>query len=306
MSSTNIAFPGMGSTTPTTPYNPFSSANVGATLGTAGIAGAAGAFPTPASGTTTPNLTPENEALLSQLGAQYSHLASTGVNLEPYQQQQEQGINTNSNIQAQAAQQALAARGLANSPVSGAVAANEAQQRTGQITNLQQSIPLLQNQLQQQNLNAAAGFTASIPHGTTTTTSTGGGIGGFLGGVGGILGAALSGAAKGAVLSDKRLKDNVTDTTDGLDKILALKPKEYNYKPEVDGTGGGNHSGFLAQDLEKHLPNTVVTDEHSGLKAVKYHELIPKIVKAIQELHDKVGEVAKNSAKTVQPKGVTT
>jgi hypothetical protein len=275
-----------------------------ATAGIAGIAGLAGAIPTPSSGSSTPILSAENQGLLNQLGAEYSHLAQAGINLQPYQEQQEQQINTNSNANAQAAQQALAARGLANSPVSGAVAANESQARTGQITNLQQSIPLLANQLQEQNLGQATQFTASIPHGTQTQAQTGGGIGGFLGGLGGILGGALKAAPVLATASDKRLKDNITDTTDGLDKILALKPKEYNYKPEVDGTGGESHSGFLAQDLEKHLPSTVLTDPHSGLKAVKYHELIPKIVKAIQELHEKVGEIGKNSARTVQPRSV--
>ena len=277
----------------TPPFNPFSTQNLPYTAGAAGIAGLAGAFPTPASGTTTPNLSPENQSLLSQLGAQYSHLAQTGVNLQPYQQQQEENINRNSNINQQAAQEALAARGLANSPVSGTVAANQAQARTGQISQLQASLPLLQNQLQSQNLGQAANFTASIPHGSTSTTSTGGGIGGFLGGVGGILGAALGGAMKGGQISDKRLKDNVHDTTDGLEKILKLKPKEYNFKPEVDGSGGEVHSGFIAQDLEKLFPSVVNTDPQTGVKLVKHEELIPKIVKAIQELHGKMGSMMK-------------
>lgn len=390
----------MAATSTTPPLNGALGPNPYATLGVAGIAGTAGAIPTPGSQTETPILSPENQALLSQLGAQYSHLAQTGVNLQPYQEQQENNINNNANLVAQSSKEALAARGLADSPVSGVVASNENQNRVAQITGLQQSIPLLSNQLQLANLGAASQFTASIPRGFQSNTKQGGGLGGFLGGLGSILANSLarnnnsspssnsgggnnssgvpgsngvegpysvgsspsdpatdpitgrptlisqpndpintstdstitygddsdpyaglpplqtgnnlgSGYSQlmrrnlsGQSFSDKRLKENVTDVTDGLDKILKMKPKEFNYKSDIDPTGEV-HSGFMAQDLEKLFPSVVNTDQHSGMKMVKYGELIPKIVKAIQEMHGKMSEIGKSAASTVQPKGVT-
>lgn len=274
-----------------------------------GLAGAAGAFPTPGHSATSgtsdtkfgsvsnPILSAGNTALLNQLTNQYQHLASTGSNLAPYQQQQEQGINQNSQMAQRASQEALAARGLSNSPVAGTVAANQEGSRIGQITQLQQSVPLLQQQLQTQNMNAASGFAASIPHGTSTTgeqtgaqnsntsTSQGGGAGGFLGGLGKAIGG-IAGVA--SMFSDKRLKENVADTTDGLEKILKMKPKEYNYKGDNKVS-----SGFMAQDLEKLFPS-VVHEHESGFKMVKYHELLPKIVKGMQEMNDKFEKMGKD------------
>jgi len=282
----------------------------------AGLAGVAGAFPnsgtqtTNSSGTSnttansnfngssTPILSEENQALLHQLTNQYSHLAQVGVNLQPYQQQQEQQINRNSGLASRASMEALARRGLSNSPVAGTVAANQEGNRINQITNFQQGIPLLANQLNLQNAGAAGQFAASIPHGTsqtgntdstsntattnnsTTKTSSGGGAGGFLGG----LGKALSvGAGIASMFSDERLKENVVDIKDGLDKVLKMKGKAYNYIGDESKS-----SGFMAQDLEKLFPDVVDNSDPSGFKKVKYHELLPKIVKSIQELNDKV------------------
>lgn len=268
-----------------------------------GLSAGAGAVPTPASGSSSstssvsPVISATNQALLNQLGDQYQHLTNTGVNLQPYQQQQEQQINTNSDLAQKAAQEQLAARGLSASSVAGTVAAQGTQNRVAQIGQLQQQIPLLQHEQTLQNLGAESGFAASIPHGTTSSTNTnfqtqtGGGIGGFLGGLGKALGGIIG---LGSTPSDKRLKDNVHDTTDGLDKILQLKPKEFNYKEELDPSGEV-HSGFMAQDLEKLFPSVVSTEPHSGMKLVKYHELIPKIVSAIQELHDKMGSMSKEN-----------
>lgn len=284
-----------------------------------GLSGAAGAFPTPGSSTTSgtqngtysgssnPILSAQNQTLLNQLTNQYSHLAQTGVNLQPYQIQQQQQINNNSNIAAKASQESLAARGLAGSPVAGTVAANQDAGRINQITNLQQSIPLLQNQMNLSDLGAAAGFASSIPHGTdtsgntsnttnsTTQTQQGGGAGGFLGGLGKALGSV---AGLATTFSDKDLKDGIVDSTDGLDKVLKMKPKMFNYK---DDPKGEVHSGFVAQDIEKLFPEAVEMHP-SGFRMIKHEALIPKIVKSIQEMHDQMGQIAKNAKNTNQTK----
>lgn len=115
----------------------------------------------------TPTLSPESTAFMNQLIRQYSGLAGSNVNLAPYAAQQTQQINRNSNLQSQAVQNAMAARGLSNSPVSGTAEANIQANRIGGISNLLSQIPILRNQLVQGNLGSAAGFFSTLPRGVS-------------------------------------------------------------------------------------------------------------------------------------------
>lgn len=115
--------------------------------------------------------------LSTNLAGAYGAIAQP-TNLAPYQSQQIAQINQNSNATGQAQQAELAAKGLSTSPVSGAVAAQTTAQRTGQITSLDESLPLLQQQLTLQNLGAGTSYLAGAPKtqatgGTTTGTTTG-------------------------------------------------------------------------------------------------------------------------------------
>lgn len=92
-------------------------------------------------------------------------------------------------------------------------------------------------------------------------------------------------------LSDQRVKENVQTLALGLDTIAALHPVEYSFKRE--NLSAANKYGFIAQEIENILPN-VVSDSgmsegnNSNLKAVSYTELIPILVKAVQELKAEV------------------
>ena len=125
-------------------------------------------------GTTTGGYaTPGATNLSNSLASAYGAIAQP-TNLSPYEAQQTQQINTNSGATDQAQQAALAARGLSTSPVAGAVAANTQAQRVGQITNLQQQIPLLQQQLNLQNLSAGNSYLANAPKTQTQVGTTAG------------------------------------------------------------------------------------------------------------------------------------
>jgi hypothetical protein len=104
-------------------------------------------------------------------------------------------------------------------------------------------------------------------------------------------------------MSDARLKHDVRAPMRALDKILALQPKQYRYVQNTGfGLPEGEHYGFLAQDVEKIIPEIVSDilvpsslDKHSlanveteEYKAINYTELIPILTKAMQELNDKV------------------
>jgi hypothetical protein len=105
--------------------------------------------------------------------------------------------------------------------------------------------------------------------------------------------------------SDLRMKKNVQDLNLGLSTIMQLRPVSYEWK---DGTGGDN-IGFIAQEVEKIVPQAVVHDyisptQIAAAKAnhkatpeitdpygMKYSELIPVLTKAIQQQQQMIDEL---------------
>jgi hypothetical protein len=88
-------------------------------------------------------------------------------------------------------------------------------------------------------------------------------------------------------ISDQRWKENICDLDDGLEKVLALKPRKFDWK-EGKGEDKKNARGFIAQELETVFPDMVTEwidpapDGEESYKAVNAN-LIPTLVKAIQE-----------------------
>ncbi|MDA9564091.1 tail fiber domain-containing protein [Flavobacteriales bacterium] len=85
--------------------------------------------------------------------------------------------------------------------------------------------------------------------------------------------------------SDERKKKYIAPyNASGLDIINQLKPVTFQWKEVLDDGMKGTQTGFIAQELEKIVPNMVVTANDSlGSKAVKYNELFPVLVNAIKE-----------------------
>jgi len=104
-------------------------------------------------------------------------------------------------------------------------------------------------------------------------------------------------AANGTVqTSDERYKTNIQPLSAGLDAVMSLKPISYAWKSESLRLGTGTNYGFRAQELNATLPDVVIhsqtptdketgklTAEYSDTYGVKYAELTPVLVKAIQE-----------------------
>ena len=90
--------------------------------------------------------------------------------------------------------------------------------------------------------------------------------------------------------SDKRKKQNIqTLKLRAIDVIQKLNPVTYEWKTVLDDGMKGTQMGFIAQELELVLPTMVVTsDDKEKSKAVKYNELLPIIVKAIQEQQQEI------------------
>jgi len=87
--------------------------------------------------------------------------------------------------------------------------------------------------------------------------------------------------------SDERVKNNVVPTSKGLDDILKLPIVDFTYKPEYAADSTTVRTGGIAQEWQKVDPN-LVNAENEDLLFIEYKRVIPHLIKAIQELSDKV------------------
>jgi hypothetical protein len=121
-------------------------------------------------------------------------------------------------------------------------------------------------------------------------------------------------ASAGYYSSDKNLKQNIREFTKAMDIINQLHPKQYEFRSDGNyklmNLPAGSHFGLIAQDVEKVLPNLIkdtkfdpskaaalkrlnsdgkpveaqtLRSDTMHFKALNYTELIPIIIKGMQE-----------------------
>jgi hypothetical protein len=91
-----------------------------------------------------------------------------------------------------------------------------------------------------------------------------------------------------SAISDQRFKENVQDIDVGLNAVMALKPRKFDWK---DGKGKDikGDRGWIAQEFEQVFPDMIdewkdeAPEGEEPYKSVRA-DLIPVLVKAIQEL----------------------
>ncbi len=128
------------------------------------------------------------------------------------------------------------------------------------------------------------------------------------------------------VTSDQKLKQNIKDVASALDIINQLHPKLYTFRNDGDyklmNLPKGLHYGLIAQDVEKVLPNIVkdskfetalatppalptgkegtqpakVKSDEIDFKAVNYTELIPLLIKGMQEQQQEINALKQQIA----------
>lgn len=89
--------------------------------------------------------------------------------------------------------------------------------------------------------------------------------------------------------SDMRLKTNVeTLDNEAINNLLKLDIISYNYKTEVQENKVSNrHYGLSAQELKEIYPD-LVYEGQDGYLGVNYVELVPVLIRAIQELKEEI------------------
>jgi hypothetical protein len=106
-----------------------------------------------------------------------------------------------------------------------------------------------------------------------------------------------------SLISDRRAKSNIKDSPLGLDFIKTLRPVSYfknndeNKKTEY---------GFIAQEVEEALINVgdknngVVHVDPNGDYSLRYNDIIPITVKAVQEQQELIEELKKENAELIK------
>jgi hypothetical protein len=95
-------------------------------------------------------------------------------------------------------------------------------------------------------------------------------------------------------ISDVRVKENIVEARDYTQDIMKLRVVKYSLKK--DNETKPTKIGFIAQEVEKVFPNMIETtknEEFEDLKQIKTSVLIPMLVKTIQELNKRIGDLEK-------------
>lgn len=106
------------------------------------------------------------------------------------------------------------------------------------------------------------------------------------------------------VNSDARYKTGVQPISNALDKVLAMTGVTYKYRSEEFEDwkfSDRQQIGFIAQELEKVVPEAVKTDD-KGYKAVNYANLTALLSQAIKEDHAELEEVKATIDEQLQAK----
>lgn len=87
--------------------------------------------------------------------------------------------------------------------------------------------------------------------------------------------------------SDETLKDNIVTIENPLEKLNAIRGVTYNRN---DIEGNPRHTGVIAQEVEKVLPEVVQTSDE-GIKTVAYGNMVGLLIEAIKELKQEIEEL---------------
>ena len=90
--------------------------------------------------------------------------------------------------------------------------------------------------------------------------------------------------------SDRRLKENIKESpVNALDKIQALNMVSFDFIESQKY----EEVGLIAQEVQEVVPHAVETDEVTSYLSINYSKFVPYLLKAVQELDQKIKEMEK-------------
>lgn len=84
--------------------------------------------------------------------------------------------------------------------------------------------------------------------------------------------------------SSRKVKDNIKPIEDS-EKILDLQAVSFDFKDKAKGT---NKRGFIAEDVEKVLPNLVTPEDEKKPASINYVEMIPYLQDVIKKQEERI------------------
>ena len=105
-----------------------------------------------------------------------------------------------------------------------------------------------------------------------------------------------------ATTSDQRLKKNIVDNNDGLDKINSIRVRNFEYRTEEEVTELPTHAvikkqgvqlGVIAQELQAVLPDCV-KQESTGVLIVDTDNLTWYLINAVKQLKAEIDQLKGN------------
>jgi hypothetical protein len=102
--------------------------------------------------------------------------------------------------------------------------------------------------------------------------------------------------------SDARYKENIKGISNALELVKKLNGitfdyslKFYNNNKLVQSKAGKNQLGFIAQDVQKVMPQIVMYDDSTDSYSMDYAKLVPVLVEAIKEQQIQIDSLIKLS-----------
>ncbi|MCD4829815.1 MAG: tail fiber domain-containing protein [Candidatus Cloacimonetes bacterium] len=91
------------------------------------------------------------------------------------------------------------------------------------------------------------------------------------------------------VSSDERLKERITDLRYGLADLMRLRPVSFQWKDDDERE---THLGLIAQEVREVIPEAVVQDSPDDYMGMRYTQIIPVLISAVQEQQQQIEKQA--------------
>jgi len=109
-------------------------------------------------------------------------------------------------------------------------------------------------------------------------------------------------AIKIDTVSDRRLKQDITDTVLTLDHLMGIRVRDFEWKETPMSKGGMRVSGFIAQEVAEVFPDAVTGNEEvndepkSNPMVMDYLTMVPLLVKSVQDQQKMIDDLKERIA----------